>query len=218
MTRSPTSVCRKASSLLLGDEAFLLFRIVSDRLFDSGELMQTFSEQWDDLIAWLDRERRDQPRQWFRSLVCHDRWRTSYWVMRQINEWGKETMARGKSKPSTAKTASNKQWTTFVEISLAGHDLADIEQAFGTVDALFDALHNMLVDGYRVSLSHNVQNDAIIASVTCKDEDSTNAGCTYTSFAADWVTALKIAAYKHYIVTEQNWLGVAGTSTKPAFG
>jgi hypothetical protein len=178
----------------------------------------SFDEQWNDLIRWLDDQRGTNTRQWFLSLVRHDRWRTSYLVLRQINLWGVETMARGKSKTSVRTAAGGKQWTNFVEISLAGHDMAQIEAAFGTVDALFDALTTMLGEGYRLSMSYNPQNDAVIASVTCKDEESVNAGCTYTSFATDWVTALKIAAYKHFVVTEQNWLGVAGISTRPAFG
>lgn len=183
-----------------------------------GSAPFSFDDQWVELIAHLDSQRADNSREWFKSLVRHDRWRTSYWVLRQLNLWGVETMARGAKKPLAAKAAANKQWTTFVEISLAGHDMAQIEAEMGSVDALFDALSVMLTEGYRISLSHNVQNDAIIASVTCKDEDSVNAGCTFTSFAKDWVTALKIAAYKHYVVTEQNWIGVAGQSTAPAFG
>lgn len=177
-----------------------------------------FSEQWEEFIALLDSWRVENPRRLFKSLAIADRWRTSYWVLRQINQWGVETMARGKAKTSVRTAASGKQWTNFVEISLAGHDMEKIEQEFGTTDALFDALTTMLGEGYRVSLSYNPQNDAIIASVTCKDDESVNAGCTYTSFAVDWVTALKIAAYKHFVVTEQNWIGVAGVSSRPAFG
>lgn len=178
----------------------------------------SFSEEWDDLIAYLDHRRRDNPRQAFKAHWRDDRWRTSYWVLRQINLMGAEIMARGTKKPVQVPASKGKQWTTFVEISMAGHSLEDVEAAFASPDAVFDALSTMLTEGYRVSLSHNVQNDAIIASVTCKDEDSTNAGCTFTSFAGDWATALKIACYKHFVVTEQNWIGVAGTSTRPLFG
>lgn len=127
-------------------------------------------------------------------------------------------MARGKPKQAARPTARGNQWTNFVEISLAGHDLAQIDAAFGDVDTLMDALSSMLTEGYRVSLSYNPQNDAIIASVTCKDDESVNTGCTFTSFAMDWLGALRIAAYKHFVVTEQNWIGVAGTSTRPTFG
>lgn len=181
-------------------------------------VLPSFSEQWEELMALFDEWRVETPRRLFCSLARMDRWRTSYWVLNQINLMGVEIMARGKTKSVQKPAQGGKQWTTFVEISLAGHELAQIESQFGTVDSLFDAMHNMLVDGYRISLSHNVQNDAIIASVTCKDEESVNAGCTFTSFAVDWVMALKIACYKHYVVTEQNWIGVAGTASRPAFG
>lgn len=177
-----------------------------------------FPEQWEGFIELLNDWRVNNPRRLFKSLYHSDRWRTSYWVLRQLNMWGCEVMARGKARTSARTQASGKQWTTFVEISLAGHDMAQIEAHFGTDDALFDALTTMLGEGYRISLSYNPQNDAIIASVTCKDDESVNAGCTYTSFAMDWVGALRIAAYKHFVVTEQNWVGVAGISTRPAFG
>lgn len=183
-----------------------------------GQVPGDFSEQWSELITLLDSHRQLNAREWFRSLVRHDRWRTSYWVLRQLHEWGHETMARGTRKPAVTKAAANKQWTTFVEISLAGHDMAKIEAEFSSPDALFDSLSNMFAAGYRISLSHNVQNDAIIASVTCKDDDSVNAGCTFTSFAGDWFTALKIAAYKHFVVTQENWIGVAGKTDRPMFG
>lgn len=188
------------------------------RLEPNANALPPFEDQWVEFIGLLDQWRLDNPKRLFRSLVQLDRWRTSYWVLRQINMWGDEVMARGKAKTSARTATSGKQWTTFVEISLAGHDMEAIEKEFGTVDALFDALSTMLTEGYRISLAYNPQNDAIIASVTCKDEESHNAGCTYTSFAMDWVMALKIAAYKHFVVTEQNWIGVAGTSTRPSFG
>ena len=159
-----------------------------------AKALPDFSEQWSDFIDLLDTWRVGEPRRLFRSLYHLDRWRVSYWVLRQLNLWGDETMARGKAKPNARPAAGNKQWTNFVEISLAGHDMAAIDAEFSSADALFDALSTMLTEGYRISLSHNVQNDAIIASVTCKDDESVNAGCTYTSFAGDWVTALRIAA------------------------
>lgn len=183
-----------------------------------GRQLPAFDEQWEMFIDLLDAWRTEEPRRLFKSLVTMDRWRVSYWVLRQLNLWSVETMARGKTKAAARTAPGAKQWTNFVEISLAGHDMAMIEAEMGSVDALFDALSTMFTEGYRISLSHNVQNDAIIASVTCKDDESVNAGCTFTSFAGDWVTALKIAAYKHFVVTEQNWIGVAGVSTRPSFG
>lgn len=177
-----------------------------------------FALQWDEFVEYLDNLRVADPRAAFVSLVRHDRWRTSYWVLRQINLMGVETMARGRTKTTQKPSNGSKQWTTFVEISLAGHSMEAVDAAYSSPDALFDGIHNMLVEGNRISLSHNVQNDAIIASVTCKDEESVNAGCTYTSFAMDWFTALKIAAYKHYVVTDGNWIGVAGKTERPMFG
>lgn len=177
-----------------------------------------FSVQFRDLVAFLDQQRVDATRQWFISLIRHDRWRTSQWVCRQINLWSVETMARGKTKAVATSAKKNNQWTTFVEISLAGHDLEAVNAEYGDPERLFDAVQEMVGGGYRVSLSYNEQNDAMIASATCKDDDSVNSGCTFTSFAQDWVTALRIMCYKHFVVTGQVWVGQGGTVSRPAFG
>jgi hypothetical protein len=125
---------------------------------------------------------------------------------------------RGKAKTPPKAAASNKQWTTFVEISLAGHSLEDVNTAFGDIDTLGDAIQTMAQQGYRVSISHSPANDAMIASVTCKADGDPNEGCTMTSFAMDWVTALRIACYKHFVVTEQVWAGAGGNPDRPMFG
>jgi hypothetical protein len=177
-----------------------------------------FNDEFEDLIVYLDTFRREMPYDWFYSMVIHDRHRVSYWVLRQLNMWGKEAMARGTAKKPAAKKPAGAAWTTFVEISLADYKLEQIEQAFGDPEKVFEAVESMARDGYRISLSYNEQNDAIIASVTCKDDASPNAGCTYTSFAGDWLSALRVAAFKHYVVAAQVWVGDDGTVTRPLFG
>jgi hypothetical protein len=177
-----------------------------------------FSEEWSEYIAWLDRERQAKPREWFRSLVRHDRWRTAYWLCRQVNLYAQESAMRGKTKPQAKKPVGAKQWTTFVEISLAGHSLEDVNTAFGDPDTLSDAIQTLAQAGYRISLSHSPANDAMIASVTCKAEGDTNEGCTMTSFAMDWVTALRIACYKHFVVAKEDWGGAGSDPDRPMFG
>lgn len=177
-----------------------------------------FTEEWADYIAWLDVERQARPREWFRSTVFHDRWRTAYWVCRQLNLWVQEGSMRGKGKSVAKKATNAKQWTTFVEISLAGHSLEQVNEAFGDSDALGDAIQTMAQTGYRISISHSPANDAMIASATCKAEGDVNEGCTMTSFAMDWVTALRIMCYKHFVVTKEDWGGAAGDPDRPMFG
>jgi hypothetical protein len=177
-----------------------------------------FEEEWAEYIATLDVQRQTVPRQWFRSLIFHDRWRTSYWVCRQFNLWVQEEQMRGKAKVAPKKAQGAKQWTTFVEIPLAGHSIEDVNKAFGDPDVLGDSIQTMAQSGYRISLSYSPSNDAMIASATCKDDEDVNAGCTMTSFAMDWVTALRIMCYKHFVVTKENWAGLANNPDRPMYG
>lgn len=180
--------------------------------------MNDFSVQFEGLIEYLDNQRRTSPRLWFRSMVIHDRNRSSNWVLRQLNQWGIETMARGKGTEKKPSVASSSAWTTFVEISLEGHSKDDLMQAFPEVDDVHDAVTDMMVEGYRFSFSHNKQNDAMIVSVTCKNDDSPNVGCTYTSFAGDWFAALRVAVYKHIVVAEGQWVRDGKPVARAEFG
>lgn len=177
-----------------------------------------FAEEWAAYIAWMDGERWRDPRGWFRSLVRHDKYRTSYWVCRQLTLWVEEMGMRGKAKPVQKKAAASKQWTTFVEVPLSGHTLEDINETFGDPDALSDAIQTLAQGGYRVAISYSPANDAMIASLTCKAEGDVNEGCTMTSFALDWVTALRIMCYKHFVIAKENWGGIAGDPDRPMFG
>nr|CRY95062.1 hypothetical protein [uncultured prokaryote] len=127
-------------------------------------------------------------------------------------------MARGKGVTKSQPAATNERWTTFVEITLDGHSKEDITTAFPTVDDVHDVVTDMLTEGYRFSFTHNKQNDAIIVSVTSKDENSPNFGCTFTSFAGDWFTALRVAAYKHVIVAEGQWVRDGKPVARAEFG
>jgi len=127
-------------------------------------------------------------------------------------------MARGVKKVDSSPVSKGANWTTFVEISLAGHTMSQIRDEYPTVESVYDKFNGFIGEGYRVSFSYNEQNDAVIVSVTCKVLASPNAGCTYTSFAGDWFFALQIALYKHYVVTKGDWSAAAAANSRPAFG
>lgn len=188
------------------------------RLCHSAGVQMDFLEDWGVFIGWLDGQRQEDPRAWFRSMVMHDKYRTSYWVIRQLNLWVEEMGMRGKSKTTAKKQVAGANWTTFVEVSLAGHTMEDIVDKFGDPDVLADAVQALVERGYRLSFSYSPQNDSMIASLTCKAEGDPNEGCTMTSFAMDWVTATRIACYKHFVVTGEKWAGSEAAADRPRFG
>lgn len=127
------------------------------------------------------------------------------------------TMARGKGS-TTENTGGAQGWTTFVDIPIAGVSPSDLDDRYGSWDDFDSDLSALLSSGYRVGVSYNSGNSAFIVSVTCRDDSSPNVGCTFTSFAGEWWTAIKVALYKHYVVTEGDWKKGGKANTTGHFG
>jgi hypothetical protein len=123
------------------------------------------------------------------------------------------------SKPGRALAGGKSGWqTVFVDIPLSGVTMEEIDSVYAQSDTVYDGLEGLLGSQYRVGFAYNVQNDAVICSVTCKDEDGVNSGKTFTSFAGTWYDALRVSLYKHYVICEEKWPGEGSKSGKVAFG
>lgn len=66
-------------------------------------------------------------------------------------------------------------------------------------------LQDLADDGYRVGVSWSGEHSSYTVSLTCRDARSPNNGMCMTSFAGDLVTAIALAVYKHFVVTEERW-------------
>ena len=178
----------------------------------------------------VDADLYQQAIEYYSNMAVEDpaRWTFEAWRDQQtwkgrallvpFNLWGGAAMARGKAN-GNSKVEKSTQWNTkFVDISLAGRTMEDIEKAFPSYESIFDVATAMLEDGYRFGLSYNRQNDSFICSVTSKDEASANFGCTFTAFAGDWYTALQVALYKHKIVAGEVWGAAGEAKDRAAFG
>lgn len=158
------------------------------------------------------------PEGWFRSVFAHDVYGYADVYRNYFERFQEVMVARSKNNGTTTKAGSKAQWTTFVEIPLGASSWEDIHKAFGDADSSFNAVQELLESGYRLSLSHNDQSDAVICSVTCKDEGSVNAGKTFSAFAGSWTDALITALYKHFVIAEGVWSGDGSTVNRPRFG
>lgn len=163
------------------------------------------NDQWRGLELWWLDQVVLSPRSAFVALKRQHEYSTGSWLLRVMAKLGDELMARGKGSGNAVKSESDKSWTNFVTVSLAGVVWADIEHALGDPDTVFDGLADLLVRGYRVGLSFNQGNDAFICSLTCRNDADPNNGCTLTSFADTWFRALQTTLYKHYYVSAQVW-------------
>lgn len=176
------------------------------------------NDEWADHWA-IERDKfLANPRAEFRSFArWYGRWKSRDLLVILNIYLGVGEMARGTKKPATTAAVRN-QWTEFVDIPLTEDDFEQIGKAFPDIETTDEAIADLLSQGYRVSLSYNSNNDAFIASVTCKNEDDENHGKTFNAFAGSWVEALQCALYKHYVKARKNWGGGSEKPVRPRFG
>lgn len=175
-------------------------------------------KEWREYEAHLLEELRKDPAGELEMLNMTQRYTTSFWLVRVLNRWLGEIMARGKGQVKESSNGSPASWTRFVDISAAGVPWVDVVQHFGSADAVADGVSSLCTRGYRVGLSFNEANDAFIASVTCKAVDDPNSGCTFTAFAGTWFEALALACYKHYVLAREDWNSAGSAAGRPSFG
>lgn len=177
-----------------------------------------FDEQWAEYIAFERHRIETVPTVWLSQFHFGNKHRVSYWVFKLINYWGEVQMARGAKQTTATNAKSVNQWTKFVDISLGETTLKDVGVEYPTIDEVNEHLSNALMNGYRLSVSYNPANDAVIASFTCKDEESVNAGCTLSAFAGTWADAISVLLYKHYVIAKQNWIASSQGAGKVLIG
>lgn len=176
------------------------------------------NEQWVELRAWHEAALTVNGRKWFRMCMFVERNYNWPWLLELFTIHGGGTVARGKSQRNASGTGNSGSWTKFVEIPLTGVKKADIEKVFGSPDVVSDTFEKLVDEGYRMSFSKDYRQDAVICSVTCKQEGSPNEGCTFTAFAGSWFAALQVALYKHFVVSKENWNANAQLPSGELFG
>jgi len=130
-----------------------------------------------------------------------------------------EAMATVKGKAKvTGNGKSNPQFTEFVNVTLPAECEDDLEDKLGTSSVVYEMMSGMLSSGYRIGFSYDERTEAVICSLTCRDEDSPNSGKTMTSFAGDWYEALRVSLYKHCFFLQGEWVGEKVASARPKFG
>lgn len=89
--------------------------------------------------------------------------------------------------------------TQFVNVRLSTSDKKKVgtwEEAISF--EVIEFIYGVITDGYKISVSADIDRDCVIASITGKAGRGVNAGCTMTSRGPDIYTALLITGYKHY--------------------
>lgn len=158
------------------------------------------------------------PRNWFRTACRWQEWYSGEVALNCLSYLGGCKVTRGKR--GNAKTDRNTKnfGTTFINIPIDVASGKAIKELYDDPDTLFDSFADLVATGHKVSFTHNPVNGAFIVAVTGKEDETVNSGYTYSSFAGDWLTALKVAMYKHFVVAKGKWLEVAQDRELPEFG
>jgi hypothetical protein len=127
--------------------------------------------------------------------------------------FGREnTMARSKKSTSTSsakqprKPSKGAQWGTYVDFRLEEESLPAFEKFCKEEEGLLtDLLDAALFVGYKLSVSHDIENDCFIACFTGKPDDDVDLTCVLTARAETMTEALYLLAYKHSEVLKGSW-------------
>lgn len=173
---------------------------------------------WDAMQRETTNELIERPRAALDWLRFQHKWSVGGWLFNSFVDAGVCEMARGKGVGARKSADAKGGWTQFVDISLVGVEVETLMENYATADQVYDAVAGLIEDGYRLSLVYNAQNDAIICSLTCRDEGSVNAGLTFNSFADTWWDAIRVALVKHFEVAKGTWTPAAGKVTRNRYG
>lgn len=102
---------------------------------------------------------------------------------------------------------------SFIDIKLSDDELEAGLLLWSDADELWDLVVQVMVEGYKVSLTRDEESDSFCASLTGKDCTPDNRSKTITAWFDTASDALRLVLYKHYVVAASGW-GAAQTSTK----
>lgn len=158
------------------------------------------------------------PRAWFRTASKWQEWHKGDVHLNCLSYLGGCRVARGRRNNAKIDRNTKNFGTTFINIPVDVSAGAEIKELYDDADTLFDSFADLVATGHKVSFTHNAANGSFIVAVTGKEDETVNGGYTYSSFAGDWLTALKVALYKHFVVANGKWLEVAQERALPEFG
>jgi len=160
----------------------------------------------------------DDPMGWVRHQVTVRSSVSKAWFLRLLAEAGEVEMARGLAgKPSATKKAPSKDiW--FVNVAVSVEQAPDIELEYNAWENIEKDWLHVLHGGYRTGFNYDASKDAIICSLTCRDDGNPNYNGVLNAFASDWQTALKVVLFKHFHVLDESWTQETGAVTRAAFG
>lgn len=130
-------------------------------------------------------------------------------------ERGKESRAKGKG----SKGKPPREWHGFVDIPLSKDDKERLADSVFDASELLEVVEDWLSEGYKVSLSPDVEHGSTIATLTGVGAHCTNSGYSLSARGPHAPGALGALAYKHNAIAGRgSWVDVGSSRDNSVFG
>lgn len=108
------------------------------------------------------------------------------------------------SKTSKAKTSN--EWTSiFVRCDLDKSTKEQVKTWDPKYEATLDGIDQLLADGYKVSFSPDKYHDCVGCFISHPETTHKHHGQCLTARGPNWLSAAKVAVFKHFTVLAQDW-------------
>ena len=126
------------------------------------------------------------------------------YIATRLQIMGDNIMA--KRKRAGAQTDWEKaEWAGFVKVEMTSDDKAALMEWNATDSEVMEMVTEAIAQGHKLSISPTNGGRTVVASFTGAYSNSANPGQTLSSYASNWVTALRVLVYKHYVMTDGIW-------------
>lgn len=130
----------------------------------------------------------------------NDRWNTVNLVGNLFESLG-EIMVK---QPKAAPQSAGLEKFYFVNCPVGAEDWELVQVEFRESTVVFEWVEELMLRGYKLSFSLNVQNGLVIASLTDKRKDAPTFGACLTGGAVGWYDALRVLLFKFVTVLKED--------------
>lgn len=117
-----------------------------------------------------------------------------------------KAMQQSKSKGTAANGGGNAKFGKgFVNCNISDADKAAVKKYAQDADKILEALHSLIIQGYKYSVSESEKTSSFVASLTDRREGSPSHMYTLSAHAPDPLLAMASVLYKHYALLAETW-------------
>lgn len=117
-----------------------------------------------------------------------------------------EDKAQKPSPKSSAAKPTELEWGGFINLRLTELQKNDFKIWFtDNNDTVSDRVESLLIDGFKLSIAFNADNDTFSASVIGCLLVSSQKRYAVSAYAPNWWQAIALVIYKHFVIAEQKW-------------